>query len=174
MSIVRGNCVRETSVKSRNKLVQEITRNVANVFIFYAIIAIKHVFQCVNIRQVPREVFGRGFQHLPRDLANVNAWKTMFDPYVTYLIFVRHISKLAADGHMLHAALPLCTSGAWQCYESVYLSVCIFCLRQLVDSLYANEQIYRTTKYSRLSLSWLRISRSENMVLVLRWKSNNR
>ena len=24
---------------------------------------------------------GRGFQHLPRDLANVNAWKTMFDPY---------------------------------------------------------------------------------------------
>ena len=24
---------------------------------------------------------GRGFQHLPRDLANVNAWKIMFDPY---------------------------------------------------------------------------------------------
>ena len=24
--------------------------------------------------------FGLGFQHLPRDLANVNAWKTMFDP----------------------------------------------------------------------------------------------
>ena len=23
-----------------------------------------------------------GFQHLPRDLANVNAWKTMFDPYI--------------------------------------------------------------------------------------------
>ena len=22
-----------------------------------------------------------GFQHLPRDLANVNAWKTMFDSY---------------------------------------------------------------------------------------------
>ena len=44
------------------------------------------VFQCINIRQVPREVlktaaFGLGFQHLPRDLANVNAWKTMFDPY---------------------------------------------------------------------------------------------
>ena len=43
-------------------------------------------FQCINIRQVPREVlkttaFGLGFQHLPRDLANVNAWKTMFDPY---------------------------------------------------------------------------------------------
>ena len=29
-SIVRGNCVRETSVKRRNKIMQEITRNVAN------------------------------------------------------------------------------------------------------------------------------------------------
>ena len=43
-------------------------------------------FQCINIRQVSWEVlktaaFGLGFQHLPRDLANVNAWKTMFDPY---------------------------------------------------------------------------------------------
>ena len=44
------------------------------------------VFQCINIRQVPREVLktaasGHGFQHLPRDLANVNAWKDMFDLY---------------------------------------------------------------------------------------------
>ena len=44
------------------------------------------VFQCINIRQVPWKVlktaaFGLDFQHLPRDLANVNAWKTMFDPY---------------------------------------------------------------------------------------------
>ena len=44
------------------------------------------VFQYINIRQVPWEVlktaaFGIGFQHLPRDLANVNAWKTIFDPY---------------------------------------------------------------------------------------------
>ena len=104
---------------------QEITRNVANIFSFFAIIAIKHGFQCkfnvanifsffaiiaikhgylchtqpppnigikhgfqcINIRQVPWEVlktaaFGLGFQHLPRDLANVNAWKTMFDPYI--------------------------------------------------------------------------------------------
>ena len=43
------------------------------------------VFQCINIRRVPWEVlktaaFGLGFQHLPQDLANVNAWKTMFDP----------------------------------------------------------------------------------------------
>ena len=45
------------------------------------------VFQCINISQVPWEVlktaaFGLGFQHLPRDLANVNAWKTMFDPFI--------------------------------------------------------------------------------------------
>ena len=70
--------VRETSVKRRNKIVQEITRNVANVFSFYAIIAIEHGFSCINIRQVPREVlktaaFGLGFQHFSRDLANVNA-----------------------------------------------------------------------------------------------------
>ena len=47
-------------------------------------------FQCINIRQVPREVLktaasGLGFQLLPRDLANVNAWKTMFDPYIRKL-----------------------------------------------------------------------------------------
>ena len=45
------------------------------------------VFQCINIRQVPWEVFenrGRGLQHLPRNLANVNAWKTMFDPYIKW------------------------------------------------------------------------------------------
>ena len=28
--------------------------------------------------------FGLGFQHLPRDLANVNAWKTMFGPASIY------------------------------------------------------------------------------------------
>ena len=33
------------------------------------------VFQCINIRQVPK-----------KDLANVNAWKTMFDPYITYTV----------------------------------------------------------------------------------------
>ena len=43
------------------------------------------VFQCMNIHQVPREVLkteasGLGFQHLPQDLANVNAWKTCLIP----------------------------------------------------------------------------------------------
>ena len=43
-SIVRGNSVRATTVKRRNKIVQDITQNVANVFNFYAIIAIEHGF----------------------------------------------------------------------------------------------------------------------------------
>ena len=45
------------------------------------------VFQSINIRRVPREVLkttasGLGFQHLPRDLANVKTWKIIFDPYI--------------------------------------------------------------------------------------------
>ena len=45
------------------------------------------VFQCINIRQAPWEVlktaaFSLGFQYLPRDLVNVNAWNTMFDAYI--------------------------------------------------------------------------------------------
>ena len=43
-SIVRGKSVRATSVKRRNKIVQDVTQNVANVFNFYAIIAIEHGF----------------------------------------------------------------------------------------------------------------------------------
>ena len=43
-SIVSGNFVRKTSVTRRNKIVPEIMRNVANVFSFYAIIAIEQVF----------------------------------------------------------------------------------------------------------------------------------
>ena len=44
------------------------------------IIGIKHGFSCINTRKVPWEVLkteagGRGFQHLPRDLANGNALK---------------------------------------------------------------------------------------------------
>ena len=47
-------------------------------FSTHYIIGIKHGFSCINIRQVPWEVLkteagGRGFQHLPRDLANFNA-----------------------------------------------------------------------------------------------------
>ena len=33
---------------------------------------------------------GLGFQHLPRDMANVYAWKTMFDPYINTLRTFRY------------------------------------------------------------------------------------
>ena len=42
--IIRAISIRATSVKRRNKIVQEITRQVANVSSFYAIIAIEHGF----------------------------------------------------------------------------------------------------------------------------------
>ena len=46
------------------------------------IIGIRHGFSCINIRQVPREMLkseagGCGFQHIPRDLAYVNALKNL-------------------------------------------------------------------------------------------------
>ena len=45
------------------------------------------ILSFINIRKIPREMlktsgFALGFQHLPRDLANVNEWKIMFDPYI--------------------------------------------------------------------------------------------
>ena len=45
------------------------------------------ILSFINIRKVPREMlkisgFALGFQHLPRDPANVNEWKIMFDPYI--------------------------------------------------------------------------------------------
>ena len=44
------------------------------------------ILSFINICKVPREMlktsgFALRFQHLPRDLANVNEWKIMFDPY---------------------------------------------------------------------------------------------
>ena len=44
------------------------------------------ILSFINIRKIPREMlktsgFALSFQHLPRDLANVNEWKIMFDPY---------------------------------------------------------------------------------------------
>ena len=58
---------------NKNKLVL-LHRN------FVLNIGIKHGFSYIDIRQVPWEVLKteaetRGFQHLPRDLANVNALK---------------------------------------------------------------------------------------------------
>ena len=46
------------------------------------------ILSFINICKVPREVLktegeaALGFQHFPRDLANVNEWKIMFDPSI--------------------------------------------------------------------------------------------
>ena len=54
------------------------------------------IFQYINVCPVPREMlktsaYGLGFQHLPRDLANVNAWNTMFDPYINLILVQRFV-----------------------------------------------------------------------------------
>ena len=65
-------------------------------------IGIENGFPCINIRQVPRELLkteagGRGFQHLPRDLANINAMKN----------HVRSLLLHKKWKHLLHIALFL-------------------------------------------------------------------
>ena len=40
------------------------------------------ILSFINIRKVPRECFALGFQHFPRDLADVNKWKIMFGPSI--------------------------------------------------------------------------------------------
>ena len=49
------------------------------------------ILSFIYIRKVPREMlktsgFALGFQHLPRDFANVNEWKIMFDPYIRWYV----------------------------------------------------------------------------------------
>ena len=66
-------------------------------------IGIKHGFSCINICQVPREVLetevgGRGFQHLPRDLENVNALKK----HVRFLLLPKNWKHLLHSRYFLH------------------------------------------------------------------------
>ena len=54
------------------------------------------ILSFINIRRVPREMlktsgFALGFQHLPRDLANVNEWEIMFDPYIVMCLYRRRL-----------------------------------------------------------------------------------
>ena len=86
-SIVRGNCVsRDISEMAKQNSARNNTKCSRCFLILCNNSDRTCFFQCFNICQVPWEVlktaaFGLGFQHLPRDLANVNAWKTIFDPY---------------------------------------------------------------------------------------------
>ena len=86
------------------------------------------VFQCINIRQVPVEVLkteagGLGFQHLPRDLENVNAWKTVFDPLINTVnsvcpLFRWQYPLLQGKHRNLQNSLP---SKALQCLQIDFL-----------------------------------------------------
>ena len=68
------------NVLERNLRVQILHKSLYVIIDMLYVIGIKHGFSCINIRQVPWEVLiteveGRGFQQVPRDLANVNALK---------------------------------------------------------------------------------------------------
>ena len=80
-SMVHGNCFRETSVKMQKKMVQEVMRNVTN--IYSSLCNNSNWTWFFNVLTFARSL-GLGFQHLSQDLANVNTWKTMFDPYMRY------------------------------------------------------------------------------------------
>ena len=63
------------------------------------------ILSFINIRKVPREMlktsgFAFGFQHLPRDLANVNEWKIMFDPYNTVTTKCHKITSTFVRRHI--------------------------------------------------------------------------
>ena len=86
MSVIRvmsSYCIRIAKVKI-NQCIHTVSSWIMSglllfIHVFYST-GIKHGLSCINIRQVPWEVLkteaeGRGFQHLPRDLANVNALK---------------------------------------------------------------------------------------------------
>ena len=82
-------------------------------------IGIKHGFSCINIRQVPREVLkteaeGRGIQHLPRDLANVNALKN----HVRSLLLHKKL-KTENNCYILHFCLHYFVSPFYRCLANV-------------------------------------------------------
>ena len=52
------------------------------------------ILSFIYIRKVPREMFALGFQHFPRDLANVNEWKIIYDSYnETQFVMKQHLHR---------------------------------------------------------------------------------
>ena len=67
------------------------------------------ILSFINIRKVPREMlktsgFALRFQRLPRDIANVNEWKIMFDPYINKSA-VYCLNKLSCTGWLVGPSL---------------------------------------------------------------------
>ena len=123
MGIVHANSVRATSGKRRNKIVQEITRNVANFFSFYAIIAIEHVFQCINIRQVPWEVLKTAASGLGFNTSH-GTWRMLMheNPCLIPILKVR----FRASKTGLSPSLP--QNFSYLPFQGVSSSAVLFCL----------------------------------------------
>ena len=90
-----------------------------------SIIRIKHGFSCIKIRQIPWEVLkteaeGRGFQHLPRDMANVNAFKN-------------HVRSL-----LLHKTENICYLSRY--FLHYFVSPFHKCLANLISTDYARSR----------------------------------
>ena len=49
---------------------------------------------------LPQEMFAFGFQHLPQDLANVNEWKIMFDPYIKLSLMLHLADNYLQNCHL--------------------------------------------------------------------------
>ena len=87
-------------------------------------IGIKHGFPCINVCQVPREMMkteaeGRGFQQLPRDLANVNALENNVWSLLLHK-FNHNAEKITKNGRALFS-----TSSQLPCWFLHALSISI-------------------------------------------------
>ena len=84
------------------------------------------ILSFINIRKVPREMLktsgiALGFQHLPRDVANVNEWKTMFDPYIA-VISIQIFSKIPHAKREVPKNEKKCTWSSRDCICSNFYS----------------------------------------------------
>ena len=107
-------------------------------------------FSCINICQVPSEVLkteaeGRGFQHLPRDLANANALKNMFDRY--YCIKTENIYYIL------------------RCFLHYFVSPFHRCLANVISADYARSRPDSTHLATTANL-WPRYDHIERCVAV--------
>ena len=90
----------------------------------FSVLRSNMVFQCINIRQVPREVLktaasGLGFQHLPRDLVNE---KPCLIPIIRVVISITTDVLGEKQKHLSYYpfSLELCMS--WQFHHIIWLS----------------------------------------------------
>ena len=116
----------EKSRKLFQNYLEILLLNKITVFLnFLNYIGIRHGFSCINIHQVPWEVLkteaeGHGFQHLLRDLANVNALKN-------------HVPLL-----LLHKTENICYISCYFLYY--FVSPFHQCLANIISTDYASSR----------------------------------